>query len=254
MAVDSISLQGVQQGPLVAVPERVLLTTQAARQAMGPALERAQARQPWWAAMARRQPQALDPTLLLALFLATERQKGAASAWWPYVAALSDDPPCGWALAPHQLDASLAALGSLAGGWAPRVHAAAAAVQQRCEAAAQSYGDELGVSAGDVRWALGHVVSRCFGSGGRDPRAGRTGRRSGRHSVFAGAAAGRFLQARLPPHICGTRVMLQLQVMISRCSLSLTCATTTSMPARRRGEAHSGARGRVGVCMHAWHA
>ena len=254
MAVDSISLQGVQQGPLVAVPERVLLTTQAARQAMGPALERAQARQPWWAAMARRQPQALDPTLLLALFLATERQKGAASAWWPYVAALSDDPPCGWALAPHQLDASLAALGSLAGGWAPRVHAAAAAVQQRCEAAAQSYGDELGVLAGDVRWALGHVVSRCFGSGGRDPRAGGTGRRSGRHSVFAGAAAGRFLQARLPPHIRGNPCDvatagddLALLPFIDLCNHHQHAA-------RRRGEAHSGARGRVGVCMHAWHA
>lgn len=86
---------------------------------------------------------------------------------WPYIAALPEGLPCGWALPPAELAATLAGLGSLADGWQPKIAAAAAALQQRCEAAAAAYGPELGgVTAAEVRWALGHVVSRCFGSGG----------------------------------------------------------------------------------------
>lgn len=85
----------------------------------------------------------------------------------PYITALPEQLPCGWALPPAELAAALAGLGSLADGWQPQVAAAAAAVQQRCEAAAAAYGPELGgITAAEVWWALGQVVSRCFGSGG----------------------------------------------------------------------------------------
>ncbi|KAL4444060.1 hypothetical protein ABPG75_011797 [Micractinium tetrahymenae] len=54
----------------------------------------------------------------------------------------------------------------MASGWAPRVQAAAAAVERQAAAAAAAYGEQLGgVTAEDIRWALGQVVSRCFGSG-----------------------------------------------------------------------------------------
>lgn len=91
----------------------------------------------------------------------------ASMCRWPYIAALPEELPCGWALPPAELSAALAGLGSLADGWQPQVAAAAAAVQRRCETAAAAWGPELGgVTAAEVRWALGQVVSRCFGSGG----------------------------------------------------------------------------------------
>lgn len=165
-----------QRQPLIAVPERLLLTTEVAAQQLGPLLLR-QLQPPappgaWWPLGLRRQQQQhrqqisqADPTLLLALLLASERAKASASPWWPYIAALPEDIPCGWALSQKQLAAELAALGSMASDWAPQVRAAAAAVDRQAASAVATWGKELSVSAADVRWALGHVVSRSFGSG-----------------------------------------------------------------------------------------
>lgn len=167
-----------QRQPLIAVPERLLLTTEVAAQQLGPLLLR-QLQPPappgaWWPLGLRRQQQQhrqqisqADPTLLLALLLASERAKASASPWWPYIAALPEDIPCGWALSQKQLAAELAALGSMASDWAPQVRAAAAAVDRQAASAVATWGKELSVSAADVRWALGHVVSRSFGSGGQ---------------------------------------------------------------------------------------
>lgn len=162
VAATPISLAEAQQQPLIAVPERLLLTTEAALQCMGPAL---QPRRRWWELHAAAAPPP-DPPLLLALLLASERRKGGGSFWWPYIAALPEEPPCAWAMPPACLGAALEELGSLAAGWGPAVRAASAAVDRRCEAAAAAYGAALGgVTAADMRWALGHVVSRSFGSG-----------------------------------------------------------------------------------------
>lgn len=172
VAAEPISPEDAQHHPLVAIPESLLLTTDAAQQLLGPALERqrqaAAQRRPWWAlgsgAAAAPPP---DPTMLLALLLASERRKGADSFWAAYIASLPADIPCGWALGPAQLAAELRELGPLAAGWEARVAEAAAVVGQRCEAAAAAYGPELGgLEAGELRWALGQVVSRCFGTGG----------------------------------------------------------------------------------------
>lgn len=172
MATEAISRSEAAQRPMIAVPEALLLTTEVATERLGPLLAEARQperrrRQPWWA-LGRQQQQdgdRLDPTLLLALLLATERGKGPASYWQPYIAALPEEPPCGWALGESDLAAALATLGRQADGWEPLVRAAAAAVQQQCDAAAGAYGPALGVTAADVRWALGQVVSRAFGSG-----------------------------------------------------------------------------------------
>lgn len=169
MAAEDVAALADDQ-PLVAVPERCLMTAEAAADRLGPTLRRARQQQwrrwlPWWPTARPPPPQQPDAPLLLALLLAAERRQGAASFWAPYIASLPDDVPTGWALPPQQLAAELAALGRLAEGWQPRVAAAAAAVRQRAEAAEAAYGEALGVTAGDVRWAVGHVLSRCFGSG-----------------------------------------------------------------------------------------
>lgn len=87
---EAISLQHAQQRPLVAVPECLLLTTEVAAQQLGAALAEARARRqrqqghaPWWPLGRAQQAQQehIDPTLLLALLLATERRKGAGSFW-----------------------------------------------------------------------------------------------------------------------------------------------------------------------------
>ena len=127
---------------------------------------------------------------------------------WPYIAALGPDLPCGWALPPPALAAALAGLGSLAHGWQPQVAAAAEAVQQRCEAAAAAYGPELGgLTAAEVRWALGHVASRCFGAGeqrleGCGMR--RLGRGPGHQAQGACRCCARGAHVPLPPVACTT--------------------------------------------------
>lgn len=170
VAQEAISENTAARAPLIAVPERCLLTTTVAAERLSPVLAgrpRQSKQQPWWALAPQQQhQQPPPPELLLALLLAAERRRGAGSFWWPYIAALSPLPPCGWALPAQQLHAELAELGSMAAGWEPRVQAAAAAVERQAQAAAAAYGGHLGgVDAADVRWALGHVLSRCFGSG-----------------------------------------------------------------------------------------
>lgn len=52
------------------------------------------------------------PSAQLAMLLAHERAKGAASAWAPYVATLPGSPGAGWCMLPHELEAALATLGA----------------------------------------------------------------------------------------------------------------------------------------------
>jgi hypothetical protein len=105
--------------------------------------------------------QRLQPPLLLALLLAYERSKGPGSFWYPYIASLPDEPPCGWfaALQQQQQQQQQSTPDAVA--------AAAAAVLAKCRAAAAIYGPALGgcICTTDVVWAYGQVVSRSFGDG-----------------------------------------------------------------------------------------
>jgi hypothetical protein len=126
----------------------------------------------------------VDGLSRLALLLAHERGRGAASAWAPYIASLPADPPCAWHMAPARLAAALDGLAAARGGgggsdggggggdatlparWAAAVEAAGRVARARAAALAGAYGAPLGVDAAGVAWAMGHVVSRCFGRGG----------------------------------------------------------------------------------------
>jgi hypothetical protein len=142
--------------PAIAVPEALLLTTDAGAERLGlpPA--------------AAAGFDALPVELQLALLLATERARGEASFWAPFLATLPPRPPCAWAMPAAELDAALAGLGARAtGGWraavADAARAVAVGVERALAAAAPRGGGAL--SAAELRWALGQVASRSYGGG-----------------------------------------------------------------------------------------
>ena len=106
---------------------------------------------------------ACDPLERLALRLLQEREKGASSAWAPYLAILPAEPESGVALAPA--DAELLH-GTYAGRLVASVRARAARFTSHVRSAthAHDYKDEA------LRWAFGVVVSRSIvvgaGAGG----------------------------------------------------------------------------------------
>jgi hypothetical protein len=132
----------------------------------------------------------LQPPMLLALLLAQQRRVGAQSFWHSYISTLPTRPPCAWFDAvEHQLLTKQAPFnlqqqqtdgtnhaapgGDAAGSCA--VHssldptaftAAVEAVSAKCAAAADVFGPALGgITASEVAWAYGQVVSRAFATG-----------------------------------------------------------------------------------------
>ena len=59
--------------------------------------------------------QDLDAVLPLALFLASERNKGQDSFWQPYLGLLPEQPGCAWLMAPAQLAEALKTVKQLVG-------------------------------------------------------------------------------------------------------------------------------------------
>lgn len=77
--------------PLIAIPERILLTSADARAVFGIRLKEAQHPNPGIL-------DELDPALQLGMLVASERFKGRASFYWPYLESLPQQPPCPWML------------------------------------------------------------------------------------------------------------------------------------------------------------
>jgi hypothetical protein len=128
--------------------------------------------------------------MLLALLLAQQRRVGEQSFWHSYISTLPTKPPCAWFDAvehrllakqtanlqqPQAASASnTSAAADAAGNRA--VHAslgptpfkaAVKAVSAKCAAAADVFGPALGgITASEVAWAYGQVVSRSFATGG----------------------------------------------------------------------------------------
>lgn len=133
----------------------------------------------------------LQPPMLLALLLAQQRRLGEQSFWHAYISNLPERPPCAWfdsvdqqltvnnnAANSHSSSAmsrspSAAAAAIPAAGGAAALDsktleaAAAAAVAAKCAAAAGVFDGALGgITAAEVAWAYGQVVSRAFATGG----------------------------------------------------------------------------------------
>jgi hypothetical protein len=92
LAVQPISDADLREAPLLAVPERLYMTDHQARHMLG------------------LDCQVISPHLQLALLLAHERKKGAASLWAPYISALPGQPAAAWYLPDADRRRSLALL------------------------------------------------------------------------------------------------------------------------------------------------
>ncbi|PNH11431.1 hypothetical protein TSOC_001791, partial [Tetrabaena socialis] len=163
ISTEPLPLELLESTPLIVVPERLYMSSDAARALLsGLSAKRF--------ALSLFERELPSPTQL-ALLLAAERGKGDGSFWAPYIRSLPHDVPCAWALGQRELDAALAALGPAAveDVWVAAVEAARVGVRRKAEAAVQRYGRHLGVEVEDVVWAMGQVLSRSFG---RDPHIG----------------------------------------------------------------------------------
>lgn len=155
-------------GPLLVVPERLVLGSARALEALTAAAGRG---------AAEDAAAALPDATLAAAALAVE-MADPVSDWRPYLATLPHMPPCPWlqtgcATAAGVDDGtSLARIVSARGlsavaGWGDAAAAAAADADAAAAAGAALLGGHLGVSAAELRTALGHVASRSLASGGR---------------------------------------------------------------------------------------
>jgi hypothetical protein len=122
----------------------------------------------------------VQPPMLLALLLAHQRRLGAASFWAPYISDLPEAPPCSWYSAvlpqvrawdgPQQKEPAAAVAADGNKSASAKAAAAAAAVAAKCTAAAAVFGCALGgLTAEELAWAYGQVVSRAFSMGRPQP-------------------------------------------------------------------------------------
>ncbi|GLC41194.1 hypothetical protein PLESTB_001528200 [Pleodorina starrii] len=157
IATAPLPAEAARTAPLIVVPERLYMTSDDARQLLQP-LEAKRFSLSFWR-------EDLPGAVQLAVLLAVERQRGDDSFWAPYVRSLPASPPCAWALTDAELSRALAALGPGTAGWERAVAAARRSVYQRAEQTVQRYGRHLPgeLSADDVVWAMGQVLSRSFG-------------------------------------------------------------------------------------------
>jgi hypothetical protein len=150
------------QLPLVLVPEQLYLTAAVADRLLSPALQRA-----------GRPPvrDSLNPGLALAALLASQKRRGAAAFFAPYIAALPPQPPCPWLLPPAELDAAFAKLGlseKREQEWRAEVQQAAQHAQAQAALAAAALAPAHRLDPADIAWGMGQIASRAFG-GFEDP-------------------------------------------------------------------------------------
>ena len=145
VAMDSIPLEDVEAAPLVAVPEKLYMTTghaDAVLEAAGAA-------------------GSLPAAARLAMLLAHESARGNASPWWPYIASLPPRGSCAWLMGPAELRSVIGCLPEEEVEEALKaVRGAAASMEalaERCSGIPA--GRRLGLDAQSMTWALGQVRS-----------------------------------------------------------------------------------------------
>ena len=171
-----ISMQELTKAPLVAVPEKLYMTSDAALQLLQSQPHARTTPAPhatqqlfggaWkWpgitSASSTDECDSLTPATQLALLLAHERAKGQNSFWWPYIQTLPTTPPCAWhASNSAALNTELKALLGSDRATQVRLVEVKAGIDRQVQAAVQVHGKQLEVAASDVEWALAQVRQR----------------------------------------------------------------------------------------------
>jgi hypothetical protein len=159
IAASRLTIEELQECPLIIVPESLYLTTEEADAALFP-------------------PKLLTSSVKLpaharlASLLALEKRKGDQSKWHPYIESLPAAPPNAWfyestTLLDERLDALSSSLvpSICREEWRKSIVAANLSMERLSSQCIQTLGKGCELSEPDLMWALGHVLSRAFGSG-----------------------------------------------------------------------------------------
>lgn len=161
VATSRISAKELDECPLIAVPERLYMTSDDAEAILF-------SRKPLF----RLKPK-LPAHARLAALLATERLKGNESRWHPYIVSLPDTPPNAWFYQSlSQLDARLDDLYAASSSpplvprieWRKSIIHANLAMEKLSIHCINTLGRQSQLVEQDLMWALGQVLSRAFGS------------------------------------------------------------------------------------------
>eukprot|EP00191_Tetraselmis_sp_GSL018_P015983 CAMPEP_0177579070 /NCGR_PEP_ID=MMETSP0419_2-20121207/735_1 /TAXON_ID=582737 /ORGANISM="Tetraselmis sp., Strain GSL018" /LENGTH=275 /DNA_ID=CAMNT_0019067655 /DNA_START=550 /DNA_END=1376 /DNA_ORIENTATION=+ len=108
----------------------------------------------------------LDSYAELVLQVARERSLGSGSVWYPYISSLPESLGCPWSKEDEQLELLLkqqAARGFPVDLWSGEVERAKDYASRVSQGLWRDFGQYIGLTAGDLRWALGIVASRVYG-------------------------------------------------------------------------------------------
>jgi len=154
ICTEALDVDEISKNPLLLVPEYLYMTSQVAR--MGFEFYEEQGAPPLGE---------LDQATQLVVLLAHERAQGADSFYDPYVASLSERPPNAWAMTDSELEAAIASLGrSVPETWKTEAVRTRQLLEAHAQGAAERYNKYFPITAEDVFWSMGHVLSRSFAS------------------------------------------------------------------------------------------
>eukprot|EP00882_Tetradesmus_deserticola_P013655 GHRQ01014499.1.p1 GENE.GHRQ01014499.1~~GHRQ01014499.1.p1 ORF type:complete len:340 (+),score=36.55 GHRQ01014499.1:274-1293(+) len=161
-ASQAISLQELEAGPLVTVPQKLQLTSDHTLRII---------KQHASNTLAATAADKLSNSQLIAAALAHELQHAHVSWWGPYLQSLPSQPPCPWLItSSQQLEACVQPFRTARGdaavaGWQEAVKQQRQQMLASSEKVEQLLGHALDITAEQVLLALGHVASRSLTSG-----------------------------------------------------------------------------------------
>eukprot|EP01023_Acetabularia_acetabulum_P010566 TRINITY_DN14809_c0_g1_i1.p1 TRINITY_DN14809_c0_g1~~TRINITY_DN14809_c0_g1_i1.p1 ORF type:complete len:221 (-),score=34.84 TRINITY_DN14809_c0_g1_i1:158-820(-) len=102
----------------------------------------------------------MDSMFMLSLYLASEKNKGSYSEWYPWIRTLPPKPPCAWFMSDLELQATLKQIQQADNNWVTIVQQSRQVVDYLCAQLMYNVKGKLQVQPHDIKWALGHVMSR----------------------------------------------------------------------------------------------
>eukprot|EP01024_Parvocaulis_polyphysoides_P034377 TRINITY_DN30418_c0_g1_i1.p2 TRINITY_DN30418_c0_g1~~TRINITY_DN30418_c0_g1_i1.p2 ORF type:complete len:254 (-),score=27.64 TRINITY_DN30418_c0_g1_i1:407-1168(-) len=102
----------------------------------------------------------MDSIFMLSLYLASEKNKGEYSEWYPWIRMLPAKPPCAWYMSDLELQDTLKQIKQADNSWLQVVQQSRQVVDFLCAQLMYNVKGKLQVQPYDIKWALGHVMSR----------------------------------------------------------------------------------------------